>query len=596
MKSFLLFILIFAGINSFSQTDEEYDAISDSLLLEKHYNQIFEYFLPELEKFPKNEKILRVLGYTYMLKEEYKVAGELYLRAIDLNPICTTCYINLGNIYANQNNYEKAISNYNIALELDPVNVTGYLLRAQLYGFQNNKYGAIMDYKKAIEIEPENADCYLNRGIFNLGNNYPELALSDFNKAIELDSNSYYSYFQRSSLYYNQQKLDLALNDIDKAIELDSTQAQLYISRGAIHSIQEDKVRAFNDYSRSISLDSTYFLGYLNRALIYYQFENLDSSCIDNNKCKELMDKYKIQAPNMRKEVESSLANYCDCTRPSYYYQRGVALYNLEQFSESVKMYNDGLRKFPNNGMIWSFKGNAQMVLFEFDSAIVAYKTSLKYKESIKDELKLNPRFEFATQLQIYDFYQSSIATIHISLGECYYNLGKYDEALQHINKAIKILPPAVPEEIGSLYTYYKHRGLVYLALGQYDLALQDFEKSIYKNEKYAVAYICRAITKVCISEKITTSKISSGGKLKNQPLSIRWELPTKSELKKSKINLLSALKDCDRAIELDSEFGFAYFIRGQIKQMLGESDYCMDYVISEKYGVDVESELDGGC
>ena len=588
----LMFSLIVVSI-SFSQTDEEYEKISDSLIFNKQYDELFDYFLPELEKHPNNEKILRAVGYAYIATQNYKLGEEYYFRALKVNPNCINCYFNIGLVYDLQDNYEKSLEYYNKVIELDSVNVSAYLYRSGLYERNNNKFAALMGYKKAIELEPENSNCYISRGLFNLNNNYEHLALSDFTKAIELAPDSYYSYFQRSSLYYNQQKLDLSLIDINKALELDSSHAELYIARGALYSVKNEKKKALVDYSKAIYLDSTYFLGYLNRALIYYELENLDSSCVDYKKCKELMSEKNINDSEMLKEVNSAIIDYCELDKPSYYYQRGVGYYNLEKFSKAVEIYEQGLKKFPNNSMILSFKGNALLELKDYENAIVNYKLALENKEKLLIELKLNPRFENFTESRINEFYQSSIATIYMSIAECYIYLGNINEALIEVNNAIDYLPVNSTVEKAN---FYNMRGRIYLSMQKNEKALVDFNKSVMLNEKYAITYVFRAIVMVSMTEKNNISLYSATSNFKNKPISVRWNMPSKSELKKVEYKLLTALKDCNKAIELDKNLGFAYYIRGQIKQMLQHSDYCMDFLTAKNLGIIVESEFIEAC
>jgi hypothetical protein len=72
--------------------------------------------------------------------------------------------------------------------------------------------------------------------------------------------------------------------------------------------------------------------------------------------------------------------------------------------------------------------------------------------------------------------------------------------------------------------------------------------------------------------------------------------VPDKSALAGKQKDLLSALNDCNAAIALDDKFGFAYYIRGQIKQMLGHGEYCIDLLTAKKLGLAVETELLKNC
>lgn len=105
-----------------------------------------------------------------------------------------------------------------------------------------------------------------------------------------------------------------------------------------------------------------------------------------------------------------------------------------------------------------------------------------------------------------------------------------------------------------------------------------------------------RAIAKVSLAEKVKISSYSLNSNFNNQPMSVNWSFPTKSSLKKSESTILSALSDCNTAIEIDKKLGFAYYIRGQIKQMLIYGDYCIDLLTAKELDLTVEAELLRNC
>lgn len=78
--------------------------------------------------------------------------------------------------------------------------------------------------------------------------------------------------------------------------------------------------------------------------------------------------------------------------------------------------------------------------------------------------------------------------------------------------------------------------------------------------------------------------------------MNVNWDVPDKSALAGKHSGLLLALNDCNTAIALDDKFGFAYYIRGQVKQMPGHGDYCIDLLTAKKLGLVVEEELLKNC
>ena len=556
-------------------------------------DEIIKYFDKELKKHPKNEDVLRWLGYAYITKNNLDLGEKYYSEALAVNPKCARCYLNIGRVYSLRGDNKKALEYFDKAVNTDPKDALLYSNRGRLKEMLGVKFGALVDHNKAIELDPNNSEYYVQRGLYNANSGYQSLAISDLTKAIELSPENYYPYFQRSSIYYSQKRLEDALIDVNKAIELDSNQFSLYTGRGAIFDVMQEYQKAINDYNKAISINQNDFLPYLNRATSFYKLEDLDASCSDYIILKSLIQSGKITDQVAITEINDAFQDICDASKPSYYYQRGVGYYNLKEYQKAINIYTEGLKFFPDYSMLLSFKGNAYLSLNQYEQAIENYNLSLKHKENILEEIKSNPRFTGASTEKITSFYNGSLASTYFSISECKVNLGLFEEALIQINKAIELAPDI--KEFNK-EAYYNMRGHIYLKVGKYEMAINDFNKSIQLNKDFPLAYVNRAIAKVSLADKVKISSYSLNTNFNNQPMSVNWSFPTKSSLKKSESNILSALSDCNTAIEIDKKLGFAYYIRGQIKQMLIYSDYCLDLLTAQDLGLTVEAELMRNC
>ena len=559
-----------------------------------HYDELISFLEVELKKYPQSEDILRSIGYVHIVKNNLGLGEKYYSEALVVNPKCARCYLNIGRIYSLRGDNKKALEYLDKGVNTDPQDAVLYANRARIKDMLGDKLGASRDHNKAIEINPNDFDFYVQRGLYNANSGYQSLAISDLTKAIELAPENYYPYFERASIYYSQKMLEEeALKDINKAIQLDSNQYSLYTGRGAIFGEMQAYQKAINDYNKAISLDKNDFLPYLNRATDFYKLENLDACCSDYLILKSFIKSGKISDQATITKINAAIQDICDASKPSYYYQRGVGYYNLKEYQKAIDKYTEGLKYFPDNAMMLSFKGNAYLALNQDEQAIENYMLSLKYKENIFEEIKLNPRFANASTEKITSFYNGSLASTYFSISECKVDLGLYDDALTQINKAIELAPDI--KEFNK-EAYYNMRGHIYLTSGKYEIAINDFNKSIQLNKDFPLAYVNRAIAKMSLVEKVKINAFSLHGNFNKQPMRVNWTLPNKASLKKSESNILSALSDCNKAIEIDNKLGFAYYIRGQIKQMLMYGDYCLDLLTAKALGLTVEAELLKDC
>lgn len=446
-------------------------------------------------------------------------------------------------------------------------------------------------YRDALKINSKCARCYLNIGkIYGLQNKH-KIAAEYIEKAIAADPADAFIFAARAQYKQMQGDVSGALSDYNKAISLSPETANYYIERGLYNARKGNFTLALNDLNKAIALEPRNLIPYLNRSAIFYELENLDASCSDYQTAKRLMETQNITDPELRQRITDELEDFCNPEKANYYYQRGIACYNLKKYDEAIEFYNQGLKKFPGHALMLSFKGNALMLKRNYETALVNYQLSLDNRANLRVEAIQNQKLKDAGKAELENFYQATLASVYFSIAECHLNLATNQEALFAINQALSILPKTsgLDEE-----TYYNLRGNVYIALTKYELALADFDKSIETNKNYAFAYVNRAIAKAGTVEKIKTTTYTLAGKFSKQPLQLTFS--NKSVQKKYNSEINSALADCDMAIKLDQQLGFAYYIRGQLKQFDNQKDYCLDLLTAKKLGQVVSAASLAGC
>lgn len=593
LQNYIILCFLVITQISFGQPTNNYEAIGDSLVQSGNAEALIAYFENELKVHPNDESILRWLGFGHLALNHLDQAELFYLQALQVNPACARCYKNIGWVYAYKGDTKLALQNLDKAIALDSKDALIIADRGRILEMTGDEFGALRDYDKAIQLDPQNAELYNMRGEYNVRFNYASLALNDFTKAIQLNPQFLLAYFNRASVYYMLNRFSEALTDMNIAISVDSTNYSGYSGRGTVLEMMGEKQKALDDYNTAISLNPDDPYNYLNRARLFYQMEDLDASCTDYTKLKLDVDMGLITDQSIIDEITGAIPDFCDSTRASYYYQRGVAYYNLEQYQKAVDIYQLGLTYFPNNAISQSFLGNAYMALNQYQLALEYYNLSLENITSIRQEVELNPRFKQATREEIDVFYNGTLASTYASMAECLINLGQLDEALLKINAAIENAPQV--DEIG-VQAFYNTRGYIYLLKGNYNPAIADFDKTISLDPTFSLAYVNRAVAKVSLAEQVKIKSFSLSTNIHTQPIQLSWDTPSKSSIKNSEIKLLSALADCNTAIELDAKLGYGYYIRGQIKLMLQYEDNCIDLYMAKDLGMIVAQELFKSC
>jgi tetratricopeptide (TPR) repeat protein len=570
------------------QTKSPYDILADSLISRGQSDQLTNYFEKELKSKPGNEDLLRWLGYLAIQGNNPAVGEKYYQQAIQIDPTCARCYMRIATTWVMRKDNTKALTFINQGIEIDPQSAELYSTRAWLKQNLKDHVGALRDLDKAIELEPLIPGYYIARGKYNADQGFFNLALKDYDKAIEVDPKHYFTFNSRAELYYNNRRYDLALKDLNSAILLDSSRSELYTSRGVVYAQLNGRNLAMADYRKALQLNPKDYLPAYNLAMELYVQENMDSSCSYLLQSYEILLKTDSRNPDI-KEIETRFFDICDSSRASYYYQRGVASYNQKQFKRALTWYNKGLTKFPANPLTLQFRGNAFFLLGDYAHALPDYYAALNKKQDLLKELQNNPRYKNSTADSMTVFIKGFQASTYISIAETEFALGNYDQALKVINTGLELLP-----ELNAFRkdAFLNVRGEIFLGMNKYDLALADFDLCIILNPNMALYYSNRAVARLCLADNSKLRQISISAELNNQSFRANWSIPITSVLKHGDAQLAAATADCSKALQLDPNSAYGYYVRGHIHKFLSLPDYCKDIIKANNLGYPVEPDL----
>lgn len=583
MKVLLSLILFISFSNLNAQKEDPYKKFVDSVLLVVDEQDISKFLEKKIKSKPNDEELLRACGFLALEFDKLDEAEKYLTKALKINPKTARSYFNLAKIYALKNDGKKALEFSEKSISLNQTEATFFELRSKIKWMLKDLSGAMSDIELAISLDPKNVDFYLVKSDMNLFKKMNFLAIKELNKALKINDTLAIIYHKRSLINSQDNLLNEALEDANMAVKFEPEDLTYRNARAEIFFKLNDFPSAIQEYNYITEKEPENASAYYYRAYSFFKLENMDEFCREMHVCYD-----KIYADStmvdLKKEIEQSFKSYCDSTNASYYYQRGVAFYNLGEFNKAVDIYSQGLKMFPDNSMLYSFRGNAQMAVSAYEKAIEDYQISIAKKENLVVDMKLNNmQAKMMSKESEETYLKMFVATMYLSIAEAKFALRQFDEAILEANKAIAGAPN-VPEF--PLQSYYFLRGNIYVALGKLHEALNDYEKCLQLNPNLPEVYAYAALTKMNMNNGKTLNFTLQGTTL-NQEKSLTWILPVKYKINKELAQ--EALLDIEKALVLNPDYGFAYYLRAILKRYYGKVDYCPDFQKAKQLNYSVE-------
>ncbi|MEX6687771.1 tetratricopeptide repeat protein [Danxiaibacter flavus] len=346
-------------------------------------------------------------------------------------------------------------------------------------------------------------------------------------------------------------KKDSVLLAMEEAIKTNPQKADLYIERANMKRSAGDNAGAATDYFKAIELEPNNSKAYVEYARLNISQNNMQAAVFALNKAIE------VNPQNPQPYVELSKLNFR---------QRQIndALNNA---SKAIELDANNFEAYMARGDVYSMMNKNTEALTDYNKAISLGKSKLANDSAMA-------------------------AGVYFNMAQCKMRLTKPAEALPFINKAIELGSNSKDINTAALYNM---RGNIYQDQRKFQQAINDFNKSINLNPNYPYAYLSRAIAKVNMAENQNAKAYSpkTGGPAAFINLSPQNNLIANKEHSST---IASALKDCDKAIEMDPNMASAYYIRGQIKQTLKQNDFCEDLLKAQSLGIEVQKDLLKKC
>lgn len=332
-----------------------------------------------IEKFPNNPDYFLNLGFLQSKAGQFENAIKTYDQYEKNFGVDENVVMEKKNLYLHLNKFNDAVSEVQKLIDANPGEIDYLMMLADMYRANRMKEKAMEVYKKILAIEPDNANALLAAADFGMQSGNEQQSLESFKKIfanpkVDVDT-------KIKILYPFLQYWDLQKDKHADAFELAET----------LTTVHPDDAK-----------------GYAIKGDLYY---------LDNQNDKAL-DAY-LKALAINKDVFQV-------------WQQVMVLYNVKRdWTNLQKTSTEAMELFPNQAMVYLFKGAAEQQNKELEKAVKSFS---KGEKMSADNEKLRAQF-FA------------------NLGDVYHSMNKFAASDSAYDRSLKLDPEN--SYVLNNYSYY---------------------------------------------------------------------------------------------------------------------------------------------
>lgn len=496
-------------------------------------NQQFEDAIADFDKFIRFEKrhvaayINRGTSYLY-LKDTAK-AYENYNLAIRTNREDPDGYNRRGALYMEQRRYEEARADFDKAVACDSMFVPGYFNRALVHNYLHRPMLSLADFDRVIELDSTSSLGYFNRAIVRTEIGDYNRALEDFDQVALYSPDNVLVYYNRAMLHTQLGDIDAAIDDYSRAIELYPDFANAYLGRSILRRSQRDVAGAESDRRtaerkiaeyRSRLNDSTYSIyadtsQHFNRLLSFesrllernferiassvtsagnnsltlmpmFRFTLMDKSLVEDDRRTKRFATQRVKdfvahidngyfvldcrptnlAPDTLATIDRAMAERLrgDTVTWEHLFMRGISQSLIKQYTNAVNTLTEAIELNGSNPFLYLNRATTRAEMIDFISSI-------------------------DNTYQSISFDSDPAKRLHNSGTRTY----SYDEAIEDINRAIKLYPSFAE-------AYYNRANLMAIS-GNLPEAYDDYTRAIELEPALGEAYYNRGLVQIFMKD-----------------------------------------------------------------------------------------------
>lgn len=413
--------------------------------------------------------------------EDYDEALKKFQDVIKIDPKNADAHYECSTLLFSANKFDEALAESDQAVKLSPSNKWYLEQMAAIQMKKNNAKDAIKSYEQLIKLSPNDPDNYFDLAYLYLQTNQPDQAIKtydQFEKNYGLEESVV---MQKERIYLKQNKFDNAVAEIQKLMDAYPGEVQYMGMMAELYALNNKRDKANEIYQKILEIEPDNAQALMATADISAgkgdttaRFEGMKKVFANPKVSIDVKVKmlypyiqfYEIKQDKIKEAYE--LADIMVATHPGeakayaikgdlYYidkkdsialpsylkalelnkqifsvWQQVMLIYNAKRdWQDLDKIATDAMELFPNQAVIYLFKGGAEYQMKEYDRALKAF---TKGERMAND----NPQLK---------------AQIYSNLGDTYHSLNRDLESDSAYEKSLKLDPES--SFVLNNYSYY---------------------------------------------------------------------------------------------------------------------------------------------
>lgn len=308
---------------------------------------------------PKTVDHFLIRGEQFRTRRNFTKAIADFSAALKIDNKSALAMAHRGACFAEQGDNDTAEADFNEAIKIDSACAYAYRQRILLYAKTSRLDPLIADATQMARVSTDDSFPYLYRGLAHFDKREDSQAHADFTRAIKIQPTLTSAYFYRGQVSRRNGKPDPAVDDFISAVNLAprDEQAVQFLTDTLLFD-KKDGVQAVKVLTELLTLTPDNSFALAHRGRVYFAMDQVEMALQDMNAAVKLNPRHAViydvrgDVYLARRDYQAALNDYINAanlepTNPLFHVDVGIALLKLDRHAESLKAFDNAIKKNP---------------------------------------------------------------------------------------------------------------------------------------------------------------------------------------------------------------------------------------------------------